>query len=156
MHSIYRSKFNAVDLFNRDALGPLSVQYAVSTKSWYRRLFLALVGMSETNAMLAYRKAKGKVQRYEWLCMLSEALIHNVWVDNALVGSLDAPVGGLDTHKNLYYHEHHFRCSKCERRTHYKCGCGVILCSPCCSERLTKGPCYAEHLWEVFQATGNP
>lgn len=68
MHSIYRSKFNAVDLFNRDAMGPLSVQFAVRTKSWYRRVFLALLGMSETNAMLAYRKVKGDITRYDWLC----------------------------------------------------------------------------------------
>lgn len=155
MHSLYRSKFNAVDLFNRDAMGPLSVQYAIKTKSWYRRLFLALLGMAETNAMLAYRKAKGEIQRYEWLCMLSEALIHNVWVDNELVGDVDAPAGGLETHNNLFYHEHHFKCSRCPRRTHYKCGCGVALCHPGCSAKQVKGPCYSEHLWEVFQARGD-
>ena len=59
MHSIYRSKFNAVDLFNRDAMGPLSVQHAVKTRSWYRRLFMAVVGMSHPNAVLAYRRSKG-------------------------------------------------------------------------------------------------
>lgn len=55
MHALYRRYFNAVDLFNRDCFGPRSMQMAIRTHSWYRRFFLALLGMCETNAMNAHR-----------------------------------------------------------------------------------------------------
>lgn len=77
LHDIYRRKFNAVDLFNRDCFGKKSVQFAVHTRSWYRRLFLALLGMCETNALKTYRKCVGPVTRGKWLCMLSHALVNN-------------------------------------------------------------------------------
>ena len=80
MHATYRRYFNAVDLFNRDCFGPLSVQFAVRTQSWYRRFFLAVLGMCETNALMAYRQEVGEMSRYEWLAKLSEALIENPWV----------------------------------------------------------------------------
>jgi hypothetical protein len=50
MNALYRKHFNGIDLFNRDCLGPRSVQMAVKSKSWYRRFFLAILGMCETNA----------------------------------------------------------------------------------------------------------
>ncbi len=54
MHDLYRTNFNAVDLFNRSCFGPYTLQFAVNTKSWVRRMFLAMLGMCETNAMNAY------------------------------------------------------------------------------------------------------
>lgn len=80
MHDIYRKQFNAVDLFNRDCFGKHTVQFAVQTKSWWRRMFLALLGMCETNAMKAYRYTVGPVGRYDWIELLSEALINNPYV----------------------------------------------------------------------------
>ena len=77
MHDTYRRNFNGVDLFNRDCFGEHSLQMAVKTRSWTRRLFLALLGMCETNALKAYRHTVGPVSRYEWLVMLSDKLINN-------------------------------------------------------------------------------
>ena len=67
LHDTYRRKFNAVDLFNRDCFGNYSVQFTVQTKNWYRGLFLALLGMCETNALKAYRRSVGEMERYTWL-----------------------------------------------------------------------------------------
>lgn len=55
MHDTYRRNFNGVDLFNRDCFGEHSLQMTVKTRSWHRRMFLAILGMCETNAMKAYR-----------------------------------------------------------------------------------------------------
>jgi hypothetical protein len=75
--------------------------------------------------MLAYRKSEGGIQSYEWLCNLSEAVIRNVWVNDKMLGEIEAPTGAFGYHQNLVNCEHHFKCSKCELHTHYKCGCGV-------------------------------
>ena len=83
MHDLYRQNFNAVDLFNRDCFGKYSVQFAVMTRSWSRRMFLACLGMCETNALHAYRKVVGPITRYEWLVKLSDALINNPWMESA-------------------------------------------------------------------------
>lgn len=80
MHDTYRRHFNGVDLFNRDCFGSLSLQHAVRTKSWARRLFLALIGMCEVNALNAYRATVGPMTRYEWLMQLQEKLINNPWI----------------------------------------------------------------------------
>lgn len=159
MHSIYRQYFNAVDMFNREALGPQSVQYAVRTRSYFRRLFLALLGMSEGNAMLAYRKTVKNVTRYEWLCQLSTKLIHNPWVVEQAQG-LAGPVGDAGSvfaeHGKLLYREHHGSCVRCQQSTHWKCGCDLWLCNAGTSKRQERGPCYSQHLFEVFCQAGNP
>lgn len=54
IHELYRSNFNAVDLFNRLAFGPGSIGTGISTKSFELRLFLSTLAMAETNAYLAY------------------------------------------------------------------------------------------------------
>lgn len=77
MHDIYRRHFNAVDLFNRDCFGSHSLQFAIQTKCWWRRMFLALLGMCDTNALKAYRHTVGPMPRYEWLVLLSDKLINN-------------------------------------------------------------------------------
>jgi len=77
MHDTYRRNFNGVDLFNRDCFGSFSLQHAVHTKSWARRLFLALVGMCEVNALNAYRASVGEITRFEWLIQLQEKLTNN-------------------------------------------------------------------------------
>ena len=80
MHDTYRRNFNGVDLFNRDCFGNHTLQMAVKTRSWHRRLFLALFGMCETNALKAYRQTVGPITRYAWLAALSDALINNPYV----------------------------------------------------------------------------
>ena len=50
---------------------------AIKTKSCYRRFFLAILGMCETNAQNAYRAEVGPIDRFTWLAKLAEALIHN-------------------------------------------------------------------------------
>jgi hypothetical protein len=54
----------------------------------------------------------------------------------------------IQLHRNLVYHEHHFKCSRCDLRTHYKCACGVALCNAGMSSRKAKGPCYFDHVLE--------
>ena len=44
-------------------------------------MFLALVGMAETNALKAYRATVGEMTRFKWLLELSEALINNPWLE---------------------------------------------------------------------------
>lgn len=129
LHDTYRRKFNAVDLFNRDCFGTHSVQFAVHTRSWYRRLFLALLGMCETNALKAYRKTVGPMQRYTWLCKLSDALINNPYVVD--VNDEAGPSNAVrDTGEcgNLVYFEHHRACMNCKASTHWKCPCGYAVC----------------------------
>ena len=77
MHDTYRRNFNGVDLFNRDCFGELSLQHAIRTRSYARRMFLAILGMCEVNAMNAYRQCVGPIERFEWLLKLSDKLIHN-------------------------------------------------------------------------------
>ena len=81
MHDTYRRYFNGVDLFNRDCFGSYSLQYALRTKSWARRLLLALVGMCEVNAQNAYRATVGEITRFEWLLQLQDKLINHPWVE---------------------------------------------------------------------------
>lgn len=80
MHDTYRRNFNGVDLFNRDCFGEYSLQKAVKTRSWTRRMFLALLGMCETNAMKAYRSTVGPITRYAWLSDLAKRLIYNPYL----------------------------------------------------------------------------
>ena len=122
---------------------------AVKTKSWYRRFFLAMLGMCETNAMHAYRHSVGPMSRYEWLAKLSDELLNNPWVEDANAGVIDCD-GGQDVHANLHYFNHAMKCSACDRLTHWRCGCNLALCSPGTSDRLKRGPCYSSHLRDVI------
>ena len=76
-------------------------------------------------------------------------MIQNRWINEEEVEG--EPAEGLNVHKNLTYYEHHFKCSRCDLRTHYKCGCGIALCNAGVSSRKPKGPCFAEHLIEVYE-----
>ena len=40
-------------------------------------MFLAILGICETNAMKAYRTCVGPITRFEWLVMLADKLINN-------------------------------------------------------------------------------
>ena len=60
---------------------------AVRTRSWVRRMFLAILGMCETNTMKAYRHQVGPVTRYKWLVMLSDKLINNPWITDEPVAN---------------------------------------------------------------------
>ncbi len=53
VHSIYRGKFSTVDVFNKLALGPHSLQKSFKTKDWRMRIFQCTLGFSVTNAYLA-------------------------------------------------------------------------------------------------------
>lgn len=50
----YRSRFWAVDRFNKMALGPHSIMGALRTMDWKTRFFNSLLGMAVTNAYQAY------------------------------------------------------------------------------------------------------
>ena len=57
MHELYRCNFNSVDIFNKLALGPNSLCNVVGTKIWWRRVWMGILGVCETNAYLAYCKS---------------------------------------------------------------------------------------------------
>ncbi len=116
MHDTYRRKFNAVDLFNRDCFGEHSLQMAIRTKSWSRRMFLALLGMCETNAMKAYRHHVGPITRYEWLVQLSDKLINNPYLEGVEEEAGPSTRAGPSTGRqcgNLEYTNHQTKCSAC-------------------------------------------
>lgn len=128
-------------------MGPLSVQFAVKTKSWYRRFFLAMIGMCETNALMAYRYEVGPIERYSWLCKLADALIHNEWARDDEAGlEVEEEVADITLHQNLHYLNHTVRCDACGRLTHWRCGCTKALCHPGVSEKIQRGPCYFNHI----------
>lgn len=134
MHEIYRSYFNAIDLFNRSCFGSFTLQFAVLTKSWSRRMFLAMLGMCETNAQNAYKEV-GPVERYQWLNMLANKLINNPWVEEeagpspppaAATPATPAPVPatpaaapppGTITCQNYYRLRGQVKCGICEKKT---------------------------------------
>lgn len=149
MHALYRSYFNAVDLFNRDCFGVLSVQMAIQTKSYYRRWFLAMLGMCETNAMNAYRATVGPLSRYQWLTNLSKTLIYNDFVNDSDCGVEPEVEASISVHSNLHYVNHALKCSACKRLTHWRCGCRLALCSPGTSAKLQRKACYFNHIKEA-------
>ena len=150
VHATYRSTFWAVDRYNKLALGPDSVQYAVRAGWWGLRFFFALLGMSETNANLAINQvlvASGQkpLTRKVWKIQLAKILMANpfgtkfyarmtvqeptnLWT--ILQGHLGA-VGRKDKAVRVCH-----ECSKAglssagKARTSYQCGCGEFLCRP--------------------------
>jgi hypothetical protein len=128
MHDIYRRHFNAVDLFNRDCFGSHSLQFAIQTKCWWRRMFLALLGMCETNALKAYRHTVGPMPRYEWLVLLSDKLINNPFLEKSSDEESSAEESGDDECGNLEYYQHHMKCAECGASTHWRCPCGYACC----------------------------
>ena len=58
VHATYRNNFWMWDRFNRVALGPLSMQYAVRSADWKKRFFFALLGISETSAYFAHSQLR--------------------------------------------------------------------------------------------------
>lgn len=147
MHALYRRYFNAVDLFNRDCFGPKSVQMSIRTHSWYRRFFLAMLGMCETNAMNAYRYSVGPIERFEWLAKLANALIYNDAATDTDAGVQEADIS---VHCNLHYIKSTAKCTMDGRLTHWRCGCGEALCAPGKSDKLDRGPCYYDHVRATF------
>ncbi len=149
MHSTYRRYFNAVDLFNRDALGQQSLQFAFRSRSWYRRMFMAILGFCETNALMAYRYEVGPCDRYEWLAQLSHALLNNSHVRRVRedeAGLSNATGNDLPVCCNLHYVDYSVKCSICRAKTHWYCGCGVPFCNPGTSDKQQRGPWYFKHL----------
>lgn len=151
MHDEYRKYFNAVDLFNRSCFGNHSVQFAVKTRSWSRRLFLAILGMCETNAFNAYKYVKGDLTRYEWLVRLSHALLNNPWVEAPAREPRAAPVVPSATPcGNQVYTLHRVNCATCGKKSQWKCGCGKHFCRSGTSDGNPLLPCYFNHLVETL------
>ena len=64
MHELYRSNFNAADVFNKMATGPNSIAKQIGVKVWWKRAFFGFVSLCETNAYLAYNFVTGdKMER---------------------------------------------------------------------------------------------
>jgi hypothetical protein len=91
-------------------------------------LFLALLGMCETNALKAYRRTVGPMTRYAWLCKLSHALVNNPFVEGAEAQEA-GPSNRIGTQcGNMVYFEHHRKCANCGVSTHWMCLCGYAVC----------------------------
>ena len=74
---------------------------------------------------------------------------------NAFSNDQDAGVeieGEFDqsVHRNLHYVNHALRCKQCHKYTHWKCGCGIGLCSVGISDTMARGPCYYNHIREII------
>lgn len=50
MFAVYRANFNAIDRMNKISLGRASVVNAVGTRTWWKRVMMALLSMSAANA----------------------------------------------------------------------------------------------------------
>ena len=66
MHALYRNNFNAVDVYNRQALGAGSLCQVLGSKVWWHRVFAGFLSLCETNAYLAYCATVKQVQRQEF------------------------------------------------------------------------------------------
>jgi hypothetical protein len=155
MHDLYRKNFNAVDLFNRSCFGNFSVQFSVMTKSWTRRMFLAMLGMCETNAQNAYKKVVGPVERYQWLTMLADKLINNPWyVEEDVAGPSEPPQPTTFACGNYVRLTGRSKCHVCKKLTQWRCKCGKNVCRAGTSADREGDDCYFRHLRETF--TGMP
>lgn len=74
-HELYRNNFNAVDVYNKQACGPTSLINVLGTKSWWKRVWVTLLCMAETNAYLAYCHMHGKISRAKFREELSRQLL---------------------------------------------------------------------------------
>ena len=73
-------------------------------------MFLAIVGMCETNAYCAFKyTTQSKMSRFDWLESLSEALLNNHWLmEEQGVGAdaeEDPEEGCFPPHSMLVYHD---------------------------------------------------
>lgn len=50
MFAVYRANFNTVDRMNKMSLGRASVVSAVGTRTWWKRVMMAILSMSAANA----------------------------------------------------------------------------------------------------------
>ena len=58
IHSTYRRNFNVVDMHNAKRQGPTNLEDTWKTHAWWVREFQMLLGMSEVNAYLLWRRFK--------------------------------------------------------------------------------------------------
>ena len=64
MHELYRSNFNAADVFNKMAIGPNLITRQIGVKVRWKRGFFGFVSLCETNADLAHNFVTGdKMER---------------------------------------------------------------------------------------------
>ena len=58
IHSLYRKNFNVIDMHNAKRQGGTSFEDTWKTTRWWIRDFQMLMGMSEVNAYLTWKKFK--------------------------------------------------------------------------------------------------
>ena len=113
-------------------------------------MFLAMLGLYETNALMAYRYTIGFMERFEWLLKLADALNNNPWIgedpDNASDSDADADRAPKAKCGNQVYFTAAAKCHDCGTKTHYKCGCGVRCCRAGGYDPKAAKACYFKHL----------
>ena len=126
MHSLYRGKFNAIDVFNKQAVGGHSLVNVWGTKTWWVKVLASFIGMCETNAYLAYKHCVENIPRYAFREKLAHQLIH--W--DARTQGPERPLGATDEHCMLYSKLGKARCVVCQDLTKVRCKCGTAVCNP--------------------------
>jgi hypothetical protein len=97
MFAVYRANFNTVDRMNKMALGRASVVSAVGTRTWWKRVLMALLSMSAANAYQGFVRpweAGQKMTRQEFMDALAAELIKNPAI---VYESLPSPAAGPST-----------------------------------------------------------
>lgn len=118
-------------------------------------MFLAVLGMCETNAHNAYKHEVGPVERYQWLNMLADKLINNPWyAEGDVAGPSAPPPPGGATCGNYVRLTGQVRCGICQKKTQWRCQCGESVCRAGTSQDRAGDDCYFRHLRHVF--TGEP
>jgi hypothetical protein len=157
--AVYRANFNTVDRMNKISLGRRSVVQAVGTRTWWKRVFAAILSMSAANAYMGFvRPWEGgqKLSRDEYMDALAGMLINNAYsVAETLPSPLadpttpaaaaeETPVTPVFRRPCMYqtYAQGKRVCVECGTIAHWFCTCGEAVC-PASSSRSSPTPCFA-------------
>ena len=143
---LYRNHFNAVDVYNKMAVGPSSLQSVVGTKLWWKRVFISFLGLCETNAYLAYCRLVRQVSRYDFRAELAATMLRVGGFEPMYISITDSK-----SHRFMTSFGEGLKrvCARCKTRTKQACECGVALCAP-----TTGRTCFHDHIMKIGDKQG--
>lgn len=145
MHEIYRSNFNAADVYNKYATGPDSLARHIGVAMWWKRAFMGFISFCETNAYLAFlQTVDANMSRWAFRERLAYMLEHFggetvVVQEPGLPGASGSAVG---RHAYLSKCDWKLKCVVCGRMVQSRCTCGKGVCNP---GRWQDG-CFEKHI----------
>ena len=151
MHEIYRSNFNAADVYNKYATGPDSLARHIGVAVWWKRAFMGFLSFCETNAYLAYlHTVDANMTRWMFRERLAYMLEHFggetcVVAEPSLTGTSGSSVG---RHAHLTKCDWKLKCVVCGRLVQTRCTCGKGVCNP---SRWKEG-CFEKHIMGIKAA----